>query len=408
MTNTPPNQPSRRQFVGMVAGVSGLTPMLSNQTLASAQENTPLRLGELDTQEWPTLEGTIVINALGFIGNPNLRYEEDQAEGGALASIGGQITDERAILDLVASGTTAINTTLGYVAGPFDPYEHTIDQIALWNRIISDHPQQLLKVTEAKDILRAHEEGRSGIIFGFQNGEAIEDRVERVETFANLGVRVIQLTYNGRNRLGDGSMAEENLGLSPLGHQVIARLNQEGVLLDLSHSGESTCLEAIHSSPGPIAITHTGCRAVTNLPRNKTDKELSLMADKGGVAGIYFMPFLSIGRQSQAEDVIRHLEHALNVCGEDHVGIGTDGGVTQVEDMDRYRAVIREEVRQRQAAGISATGESGDIVPMIPDLQGPDQFRKLASLLQARGHSWTRIEKILGGNFLRLMGQVWG
>ena len=179
------------------------------------------------------------------------------------------------------------------------------------------------------------------------------------------------------------------------------------MLIDLSHSAEKTCLDAIAISKSPLAITHTGCRALNDIPRNKTDKELRLVAEMGGVVGIYFMPFLREDGQARAMDVIEHIEHALKVCGEEHVGIGTDGDATMIDDMPAYRRAIAREVRQRQKAGVSAKGESNKVVPLIPDLMGPTQFKSLADMLHARGHSSGRIEKILGGNFLRLMGDIW-
>lgn len=143
------------------------------------------------------------------------------------------------------------------------------------------------------------------------------------------------------------------------------------------------------------------------MPRNKTDKELRLLADNGGVVGIYFMPFLKEDSFPNALDVVLHIEHAINICGEDQVGIGTDGGTTRVDDMNAYHVAIDKEIKRRQQAGISAKGEKPGVVPFVPDLQGPEQFQQLADLLYQRGHSSTRIEKILGKNFLRLMNGVW-
>src|SRR5690606_3081375 len=139
--------------------------------------------------------------------------------------------------------------------------------------------------------------------------------------------------------------------------------------------------DAIRHSKQPIAITHTGCRALADLPRNKTDEELRGVAEKGGVVGIYFMPFLKVESRPTADDVIAHIEHAVNVCGEDHVGIGTDGSVTQIDDMELYQEALREEVEARRKAGIGAKGERPDTYPFILDLRGPEQFRKLAHLL---------------------------
>jgi membrane dipeptidase len=203
-------------------------------------------------------------------------------------------------------------------------------------------------------------------------------------------------------------MAPENRGITPFGRELIARLNDLRVMVDLSHSGERTCLEAARASRAPISINHTGCRALVDLPRNKTDAELRLVAERGGFVGIYFMPFLNVTGHARAEDVVAHIDHAVNVCGEDHVGIGTDGDVTQIDDLKRYEAALAKEIAGRRAAGISAAGERPDTYPFVVDLRGPDQFRKLVRLLQAKGYGSARIEKILGANFLRYAETVWG
>jgi membrane dipeptidase len=179
-------------------------------------------------------------------------------------------------------------------------------------------------------------------------------------------------------------------------------------MVDLSHSGRQTCLDAARYSKQPISINHTGCRALVDLPRNKTDQELRLVADRGGFVGIYFMPFLNPSGHARAADVVAHIEHALSVCGEDHVGIGTDGGTTPVDNLQAYAADLRKEHERRVAQGVAAPGERVDTHPFVDDLRGPDQFRKLARLLAVRGHGETRIAKILGGNFIRYAREIWG
>jgi membrane dipeptidase len=288
-----------------------------------------------------------------------------------------------------------------------EPFEHTIREIGVWNRIIRENPR-LLKVDTTADILRARTERRIGVIYGLQNAIQVGTDPTRIDIFADLGVRVIQLTYNPRNPLGDGAAVAENRGLTPLGREVVARLNARRVIVDLSHSGEQTCLDAARLSTQPVSINHTGCRAVMDLPRNKTDAELRLVAERGGFIGIYFMPFLHPAGQARAEDVVRHLEHAVNICGEDHVGIGTDGSVTSIDNLEHFRTQLAKEVAARRLAGISAPGEGPDTLPFVVDLRGVDQFRQLARLLAARGFTPTRIEKILGGNFLRFARDVWG
>jgi len=294
------------------------------------------------------------------------------------------------------------------VGGPDEPFEYTIRTIGEWDEILRANAKDLMKVYTAADILKARDMGRIGIIYGFQNAAMVGSDAKRVEIFADLGVRAIQLTYNPANQLGDGSMAPENRGLTPFGREVVAALNARHVMVDLSHSGQNTCLDAARTSSQPISINHTGCRALADLPRNKTDEELRLVASKGGFVGIFFMPFLKMDGHPHAEDVVAHIEHAIDVCGEDHVGIGTDGDTTGIDDLQAYSSHLAKEVADRAKAGLGATGERADTYPFVIDLRGPDQFRKLMGLLKARGHSEARIEKIMGLNFLAFAREVWG
>ncbi|WP_427917250.1 dipeptidase [Streptomyces sp. cg40] len=352
----------------------------------------------------------MIVNALGQLDNPNTPAA--RAAATQLNPDSGQLAvDDRAIAEARASGLTAVNITLGYTMGDLPPYEHTLDEIAVWDRILDAHPADLLKVRTADDIRRAHRERRIGVIYGFQNAVAVgEDPAlvdSRVAGFAQAGVRVVQLTYNQANHLGDGSMATANRGLTPFGRQVVEALNDHHLMVDLSHSGENTCLAAARHSRQPVSINHTGCRALADLPRNKTDEELRLVADRGGFVGIYFMPFLNPTGHATAADVVDHIVHAVDVCGEDHVGIGTDGSVTAVDDLDAYRATLAEHVAARQAAGVGAAGERADTYPFVVDLRGVDQFRDLIRLLEKRGYRSGRIEKILGRNFLDYADRVW-
>jgi membrane dipeptidase len=346
----------------------------------------------------PDIDRWIVVNALGGLGDPNPGSDKD---GEAMLS-------PRVLDDARASGVTAINCTLGYVAGPDDPFESTVADIAWYDARIARRPDRLMRITTVADFAAAKASGRIGLLYGFQNTAMLGDKVERVDLFAGLGVRVFQLTYNPAGAVGDGSMAPLNRGLTPFGREVVARLNANKVMVDLSHSGQATCLEAARVSAQPISINHTGCRALCDLPRNKTDEELRLVADRGGFVGIYFMPYLVPSGHPTAQDVVAHIDHAVNICGEDHVGIGTDGEITAIDDLEAYKAALAAEIAQRKAMGIGATGERPDTWPFVVDLRGPGQFRKLASLLAARGYSTGRIEKILGANFIRYARAVWG
>ena len=306
------------------------------------------------------------------------------------------------IEDVRASGLTAINLTVG---GPTS-FDETIRAIGYWNAEIAAHPDVFLLVRHAADIAEAKRSGRLGIIYGFQDVNPYGEDLVRFDTFRNFGVRIFQLTYNRRSMAGDGCLEPGNAGLSVYGRKLLARMNECKALVDLSHSGERTTLEAIEDSTAPIAITHTGCAALVPNPRNKTDNELRKLADKGGYVGIFLMPFLRSQGQPMAEDVIRHIEHAVDVCGEDHVGIGTDGA-TSIVGTPAYKKAWADQVAERRKVGIAAPGEDPDVYTFVPDLNSPDRFRRIGDLLSKRKHSDARIEKILGGNFNRLLKDVW-
>ena len=335
-----------------------------------------------------------VIDALGGPGEPDAKPNSPLSA--------------KALADVRASGLTAANVTVSGVGSYAKDYDTTIRNIGYWDAQIAAHPGVLLLVRSAADIIEAKRSKRLGLIFGFQDATPIGEDLERVDTFAELGVRVFQLTYNRRNLVGDGCLEPGNAGLSKFGESYIERLNERRFLIDLAHGGERTTREAIVASKMPLAISHTGCAALAPLPRNKTDAELKLLADKGGVVGIYLMPFLRSAGQPTAEDLVRHIEHAVNVCGEDHVGIGTDGNISPVNFNEAFRKKFAAEVAERRAAGISAPGERPDVYTFLPDLNSADRFAHIARLLAQRGYSNARITKILGGNFARLFAVVWG
>jgi membrane dipeptidase len=350
------------------------------------------------------------INALGVLDNPNLAPPAQDADAASPADAyahGTRAIDGRSLADARSAGLCAVNITLGHVAGSADAFCETVRDITGWNAFIADHAPALRRVNTVADIDAAREAGQVGVIYGFQNTEMLGHELDRVRLFAKMGVRVIQLTYNGRNAVGDGATVPDDQGLSRFGAEVLERLQLESVLVDLSHSSEKTCLDALALAQRPVAITHSACRAVADHPRNKSDAELRLLAERGGVIGLYFMPYLRLHGQPQAADLIAHLEHTLQVCGEDHVGIGTDGGTSTHDDMTAYRRQLEDEVALRRKMGIGAPGETADVSLFLPDLCGPTQFQRLADLLAARGHGDKRIAKILGGNFRRLMAEAW-
>ena len=332
-----------------------------------------------------------------------------------LGGPGGLATDEGAALtaaeasDVSTSGITCLHMTVGEVGymPPDEAFAKAVASIARWESEIDRYPTVFRRVRTVADIHAAKADGRTGLTYGFQDGVCFETDLGRLETFHHLGIRVIQPTYNRRNRLGDGCMEAANAGLSATGREAIERMNSLGILVDLSHCGRATTADAIRISNKPVAFTHTGCAALADHPRNRTDAELRAVADTGGVVGIYVMPYLSGGRQPTADDVVRHIDHAVNIAGEDHVSIGTDGGLSAVELTPRFRQDFAANVARRKAAGIAAPQESETGYLFAADLNTPRRFELLADRLDEIGYSDQRIEKILGANLLRVFGAAW-
>jgi membrane dipeptidase len=300
-----------------------------------------------------------------------------------------------------------ISATIGDVGNGPDRFRNAARAVANWDRMIAANSRILAKIERASDIRAAIEGGRVGMIYNFQDTTMLEGDAENVDTFATLGVKVMQLTYNKRNLAGDGCLERSNGGISDFGREVIARINRNDVLLDLSHAGQRTQAEGIAASTASPAITHSGCRALADLPRNTFDAEMRALAAKGGVFGVYLMPFLRLSGQPQREDLLRHLDHAVNVCGEDHVGIGTDDPFLGYEVNDETRAQHRQFYEDRVRRGIAAPGESAEVMNFVEGYNSGDRYDRIATDLRRRGWSSARIDKVLGGNWVRLFREVW-
>ena len=372
----------RRDFVRVV-GAAALAPLAGACAPASESGDLP----------WPGYGDATVIDALSGPIQFNIPQQ-------------GLPLDEAAIDAVRSSGITAVNLTVN--AQPSEgrsALEATDAKMAAWADQIAARPDVLRLVESVEDVRDAKETGRLGVVFGFQDGVPFEDDLERISDFHGRGLRIAQLTYNVGNRLGSGSLVPSDDGLTELGREAVARLDETRILVDLSHCGARTTLDGIEASTRPVSITHSGCNAVYRHPRNKDDATLRRLADRGGVVGIYLMPFLNEAGPPTAEDVVAHIEHALSVCGEDHVGIGTDQGIVPLDVGGDFQQRFDEVSAMRSAAGIAAPRE--DTVPYVPELNHPRRLETIATMLAARGHASPVIEKILGDNFLRLFREVW-
>ena len=315
---------------------------------------------------------------------------------------------DRVKAELRKTGTTAINATVSGVGNSPEIWRQTLETADTYDKAIAANPDFLVHVKRAADIRAAKAAGKFGIVYGTQDTSMVGAALDRLGELNKRGFRVVQLTYNLRNLSGDGALEPGNAGLSKLGHATIARIEAEKLLLDLSHGGQRTIAEAIAAAKRPMGISHTGCRDLFDHPRNVFDAEMRACADKGGVIGIYFMPFLAKGSKPTGADLIAHIEHGWNVAGEDHISLGTDGDQIPMEINAETWKRAREMHEMRSAAGFAAPGEGPDILTIVQDFNTLDRFPRLANQLAARGHSQTRLEKLFGKNLLRLYGEAWG
>ena len=300
------------------------------------------------------------------------------------------------------SGITAINFTIS-ASG----YEDTIESLATVQELADRHPDIFLIVRKHSDIARAKRESKIGIMPGFQYTAFLEERPDRIATFRRLGVRIMQLTYNNRSIFGDGCLEPGNAGLSKAGIAAVKKMNELGVAVDLSHSGYRTTSEGIAESAKPVLISHSGCAAVYAHPRNKPDEILKALADRGGYFGVYLMPYVVASPTVPTrEHVLHHLVHAINVCGADHVGIGSDGAIQKTVLTAEQKAAFDKDIARRRELGIGAPGE--DRYPYVPDLNGPDHMQVIADELAKRAQPAAVIEKVMGANFQRVIGEIWG
>lgn len=342
---------------------------------------------------WPGYDRATVIDCLASPGPFN------SPDSGT-----GPLTDEM-VANAKASGITAVNLTLSGSGRGHNSFDDTFVRIGYWERELLAHPDVFMQIRTVADLGVAKESGRVGLIYGFQDAVMLEGDPDRLDLFHRYGVKVIQLTYNVRNLLGDGCLEPADAGLSRHGRDVVARMNELGMLVDLSHCGIRTTDDGIEASTRPVAITHSGCKSVFDHPRSKSDAALKRLADKGGVIGIYMMPFINAAGQPTGADLVRQIEHAVKVCGEDHVGIGSDLSITPHRVTTEYTKKHNQFVAGRKRAGIAAPREEDYM--FIADMNTPRRLETIAERLAERGHAEGRIEKIIGGNFRRLFRDVW-
>lgn len=303
--------------------------------------------------------------------------------------------------DRQASGVSAISATMGPFGKEMFSYENAVRDIAAWLYKF-DVVDKLVKIRSSVDIAYAKQEDKLGIILNFQNTTHIGSNLENLDFFYQLGVRIIQMTYNDLNLVGAGCTERTDCGLSDFGLKVVKRMNKLGMLIDVSHTGYQTTMDTIEASDAPLAFTHTICKAVRDHDRGKTDEQMEALAKVGGYMGIVVVPgFVTDQPHATLEHFLDHVGHAVKVMGADKVGIGTDLA-------DAYEPLAIKMNRDVLTQLGFREEHMADFTSKIEGYRGFQDFPNLTRGLVSRGYDDEQVKGILGGNFLRLFKEVVG
>jgi membrane dipeptidase len=315
---------------------------------------------------------------------------------------------EPALLDEIrASGMRGCVVTLGNPAlqTPSDAYADMEKERQGHEQRLQRMPDRLSRALSAQDIERAAERNTIALVYYLQNSTLIGDDLVKLTDLKEKGIRIIQLTYNMRNLVGDGCLERQNSGLSTFGVDLVARMNEMGLLVDLSHCGDATTNDGIRTSKKPVAITHSACKALFDHPRNKTDETIRLLAERGGVMGIFQInPYIGPKERNTLDDFLRHIDHAVKVAGVEHVGIGSDREHRRIPDTPEEKQKLIDELSRLRP--VNAASFRWPF--FISELNHPRRMETIAAGLEKRGYKADAIDRILGGNFHRLFKDTIG
>jgi membrane dipeptidase len=296
------------------------------------------------------------------------------------------------------SGINVFHIAVGL--GGVNAYDSTLRFVAGWNAFIAGQDQHFMRIDTAADLERTKASNKIGILIGLQNSQHFRT-ADDVDLFHGLGQRVSQLTYNARNMIGDGSTERTNAGLSDFGVAIVERMNAVGMAVDVSHSGDQTTLDACTFSKKPVLFTHSNVRALApGHPRCKTDDAIRAMAKSGGVMGITGVRmFVRNSEPTTIEHFLDHYDHVAKLVGPQHLGIGSD------IDLDGYDDMPPEENKRLRAGYKGSYGFREKI-----DIEGVDHPKRVYDLTEGlirRKYSDADIRGILGGNFRRVLSEIW-
>lgn len=308
--------------------------------------------------------------------------------------------DAALLRDMLGSGMDAITITL------CDPkpegaeaLELAIDSLLQHDRFLGSHPEFFIKATSVADVDRARRERKLAVFYLYQNTVQFGKHLDRVDLFHRMGLRSCQLTYNTKNHAGVGCWEEG--GLTPFGRDLIARMNERRMLIDLSHANMQTMAETVAASKAPVTVSHTACMAVHTNRRNTTDANMKAVANRGGVIGICQMrPFLTTKKTDNLHAYFDHLMHAIRVAGADHVAIGSDRDHRVITLSPEYLAELKKEEGSQVV--------DSDLPYFINELNGPRRMEVVWDGLVKRGLSSSDLERVMGLNLRRLYREVVG
>jgi len=304
--------------------------------------------------------------------------------------------------EMIDSGLNSVTVTLcdpkSYEARA---YEWGMAGVLEYDRLIEKESGFWTKATSVADIERARDEGRIALFYLFQNSTQFGRDLDNVDVFYGLGVRSSQITYNFQNWAGAGCNELADSGLTTFGHELVAKMNDVGMLIDLSHAGMKTMADTIAASSVPVVVSHSCCKALWKNNRNTTDENIRAIADKGGLFGVTQMrPFMTHQIDNAVHVYYEHIEHAINVAGIDHVCIGSD--------RDHRRLTLTEEYLAEVQAEEGPNFVREEFPLYFEELNGPRRMETIWDGLAKRGMSEGNLEKLFGLNVYRLYEEVIG
>jgi membrane dipeptidase len=380
---------SRRRLLGAAL----LAPMinLGRHRPARAQDGAPDT--EYSTRCIDLVGGSLVVDML----SPLTIDDEVQERWGP----GFEGFSEADREEFASSGIDVFHIAVGVGGGDsHQAWDNVLLFLSAHNNAIANRPDLLFRVDTAEELEAASQDSRIGVLLGVQDSEHFRTPAD-VELFWSLGQRVSQLTYNRRNRIGNGSTERVDGGISDFGVAVIDEMNRVGMAVDVSHSGDRTTLDACELSSRPVLFTHSNCRALApGHPRCKTDEAIRAMAATGGVMGITGVRmFVKVDEPTTIEHLLDHFDHVRDLVGVEHLGIGSD------VDLHGYDDLPAEQNQMLRAAYKGTYGFRDKI-----DIEGVDHPRRVFDLTEGlirRGYRDDHIRGILGANFARALRTIW-